>query len=565
MGTRGTRAGPRRAPRPASFPGAGRLRAGSIRYRSQGRRITDAEWRGRRGSSRARTEPCAPMADGVGDDYKALFYKRLREEGPRAIEVEQVCIAVDDTRPRVLSRRAVHGDRPRDEARRAPSRAPTSSGSQTDTRDTSRRKPRWHRAATRKTRAAAMPRRRGSSWIRVSPCWARCTTSLPRRRRKTMGTRTEALAIAGGQPLLRRADYRNWPVITADDRRLVNEVLDSGIVAGGTAPMSASLEKEWAAYVGSRHCLTTVSGTAALHMALAACGIGPGDEVITSAFTFLASASCALHQNAHPGLRGHRSAHLLHGSRRSSRRQSRSARRRSSPCTSRGCPRTWTRSWPSPKKHKLFVIEDACQAHGAEYKGRKVGTIGDIGTFSLNNIKNLCGGEGGLFVTDDERPAEKGVLIRCFGDEVDEVSHRRIYNASILGYMYRNQELPAALARGPADAPGREQRDTHRQCRIPDAGAREDPRRHPALLPAGVQARVLDVQRALRPEGGRRRRHAAEIPHRRGEGAVQGRPPHRPVADDAGAGAGPLPEQARLRRLSLPVVDQRGQGHPLRL
>jgi len=100
------------------------------------------------------------------------------------------------------------------------------------------------------------------------------------------------------------------------------------------------------------------------------------------------------------------------------------------------------------RKHNLYVIEDACQAHGAVYKGRKVGTIGDIGTFSLNNFKNLCGGEGGLFITDDQSYLEKGTLVRCFGDEIDEVSHRRVYNASILGYMYRNQELPAALARG---------------------------------------------------------------------------------------------------------------------
>jgi dTDP-4-amino-4,6-dideoxygalactose transaminase len=70
-----------------------------------------------------------------------------------------------------------------------------------------------------------------------------------------------------------------------------------------------------------------------------------------------------------------------------------------------------------------------------------------VGTFSLNNFKNLCGGEGGLFTTDNETYLKKGMLIRCFGDEVDEVSHRRLYNASILGYMYRNQELPAALAR----------------------------------------------------------------------------------------------------------------------
>ena len=110
------------------------------------------------------------------------------------------------------------------------------------------------------------------------------------------------LAIDGGAPVLTRRDYRNWPVVGPDERQLVNEVLDTGIFAGGTAPQVAALEKEWAAYVGSKRCLTTCSGTAALHMALAATGVGPGDEVITSAFTFLASASCALHQNAIPEL-----------------------------------------------------------------------------------------------------------------------------------------------------------------------------------------------------------------------------------------------------------------------
>jgi len=99
------------------------------------------------------------------------------------------------------------------------------------------------------------------------------------------------------------------------------------------------------------------------------------------------------------------------------------------------------------KKYDLFVVEDACQAHGAKYKGKMVGTMGNVGTWSLNNFKNLCGGEGGLFTTDDEAILNKGALVRCFGDEVDEVSRRRVYNASILGYMYRNQELPAALAR----------------------------------------------------------------------------------------------------------------------
>ncbi len=257
---------------------------------------------------------------------------------------------------------------------------------------------------------------------------------------------SEKLAISGGTPVLQRSDYKDWPIITDDDRRLVNEVLDSGILAGGTAPQVTALEEEWAEYTGAQYCLTTTSGTAALHMALAAVDVGPGDEVITSAFTFLASASCALHQNAIPvfvdiDLRTYnmdpdkleaaindRTKVII-------------------PVHIQGLPADMDPIMKIAQKHNLFVIEDACQAHGATYKGKQAGTIGHIGTFSLNNFKNLPGGEGGLFITDDETLLKKGMLIRCFGDEIDEVSHRRIYNASILGYMYRNQELPAALAR----------------------------------------------------------------------------------------------------------------------
>jgi perosamine synthetase len=261
-----------------------------------------------------------------------------------------------------------------------------------------------------------------------------------------MSTSSQMLAIAGGQPVLQRSDYGNWPVITDDDRRFVNQVLDSGVVAGGTAPQVAALEKEWAAYVGTRYCLATVSGTSALHMALAAAGVGPGDEVITSAFTFLASASCALHQNAIPVFVDiDPRTYCMDPAKLEAAITERT--KVIIPVHIQGLPADMDPILEIARKHKLFVIEDACQAHGAEYKGRKVGSIGQIGTFSLNNTKNLCGGEGGLFNTDDETWLKKGTLVRCFGDEVDEVSHRRIYNASILGYMYRNQELPAALAR----------------------------------------------------------------------------------------------------------------------
>lgn len=257
----------------------------------------------------------------------------------------------------------------------------------------------------------------------------------------------EKLAIDGGTAVLTREDYGNWPVITDDDHKYINEVLDSGIVAGGTAPQVAALEKEWAEYVGANHCLTTCSGTAALHMALAAAGVGPGDEVITAAFTFLASASCALHQNAIPVFVDiDPKTYCMDATKLEAAITERT--KVIIPVHIQGLPADMDAIMPIAKKHNLFVIEDACQAHGAEYKGKKVGTIGKIGTFSLNNFKNLCGGEGGLFVTDDEDLKNKGALIRCFGDEIDEESQRRKYNASILGYMYRNQELPAALTRG---------------------------------------------------------------------------------------------------------------------
>ena len=256
----------------------------------------------------------------------------------------------------------------------------------------------------------------------------------------------EKIAIAGGTPLLHRSDYKNWPIITEDDRRLINEVLDSGILAGGTAPQVSALEQEWARYVGTRHCLTTTSGTAALHMALAAVGVGPGDEVITSAFTFLASASCALHQNAIPVFVDiDPRTYNMDPAKLEAAITERT--RAIIPVHIQGLPADMEPILKTARKYNLSVIEDACQAHGAIYRGKKVGSIGDVGTFSLNNFKNLCGGEGGLFTTDNETYLKKGMLIRCFGDEVDEVSHRRTYNASILGYMYRNQELPAALAR----------------------------------------------------------------------------------------------------------------------
>jgi perosamine synthetase len=183
----------------------------------------------------------------------------------------------------------------------------------------------------------------------------------------------EKLAIDGGKPVLTRKDYKNWPIIGADERRLVNEVLDKGIVAGGTAPQVKALEKEWAAYTGSKYCLTTCSGTAALHMALAAVGVGPGDEVITSAFTFLASASCAIHQNAIPVFVDiDPRTYCMDPARLEAAITPRT--KAIIPVHIQGCPADLDPILAIAKKHSLAVIEDACQAHGAVYKSARWAT-----------------------------------------------------------------------------------------------------------------------------------------------------------------------------------------------
>jgi len=258
---------------------------------------------------------------------------------------------------------------------------------------------------------------------------------------------SERLAISGGKPVLKRDDYKNWPVITDDDRKYVNEVLDRGILAGATGPQVVALEKEWAEFMGSRYCLATGSGTAALHMALAAVDVGPGDEVIVPAYTFLATASCVLHQMAIPVFVDvEPKTFTIDTSKIEAAVNERT--KAVIPVHIQGCPADMDAILKIADKYNLVVIEDACQAHGSMYKGKMCGSMGVAGAFSLNNLKNLCGGEGGLLVTDDKDLLRKADLVRYFGDEADEKTLRQRYNASILGYMYRNQELPAALARG---------------------------------------------------------------------------------------------------------------------
>jgi len=254
------------------------------------------------------------------------------------------------------------------------------------------------------------------------------------------------LAIDGGIPVVDPGMIKPWPVLDSRDRQAVMRVLDGDYICGAEAPEVTGLEREWSEYIGRKYCLTTSSGTASLHMALAALNIGPGDEVIVPAYTFLATASCVLHAQAIPI--------FVDIDRRTYTIDPGKIEEKIGPQTKaiipvhlHGLSADMDPILATAKRHNLHVVEDACQAHGAEYRGKKVGNFGELAAFSLNSSKNLCGGEGGLLVTDDDTFYTRAKMLRMFGDEIDDESKLRKYNASILGYMYRNQELPAALAR----------------------------------------------------------------------------------------------------------------------
>jgi len=257
-----------------------------------------------------------------------------------------------------------------------------------------------------------------------------------------------ALAMAGGPPLVEETHHRRWPEITREDRRAIERVLDSGELWGPNAPEVTALEEEWAEYVGSRFCLMTNSGTAALHCGLAAAGVGPGGEVIVPAFSFVATGMAVFHQGAVPVFcdidpRTHtidpRRIGPLIGPR----------TRAIVPVHAHGLPADMDEIRAIARRHRLAVVEDAAQAHGATYRGRTTGALGDSGAFSLNGSKPLSAGEGGLLVTDDEDAIGIARRLAIFGEDAPPTppGRYRAYRSHTVGWNYRSHELTAALAR----------------------------------------------------------------------------------------------------------------------
>ncbi|RKY77232.1 DegT/DnrJ/EryC1/StrS family aminotransferase [candidate division KSB1 bacterium] len=254
------------------------------------------------------------------------------------------------------------------------------------------------------------------------------------------------LAIKGGERVVPAGMIKKWPWITEEDKKAILEALDRGILWGVNAPNVKALEEGWAEYVGTKYCLTANSGTAALHMAVAAVGIEPGDEVITSAYTFLASASCILHQLGIPVFVDIDPDTLNIDPRKIEERITEKTRA-IIPVHLHGLPADMDPINELAKKHNLAVIEDTSQSQGAVYKGKKVGSLSDIGAGSIQCTKVFAsGGEGGLFTTNSAEYIEKAKLVRLFGEEEIEPGRPREYNALTMGWNYRMSELIAAFA-----------------------------------------------------------------------------------------------------------------------
>ncbi len=253
----------------------------------------------------------------------------------------------------------------------------------------------------------------------------------------------EKLAVLGGPRAVPEGfAFHTWPAVDEDDEKLVLASLRQGNHC--TGPHVEMLSKEFAEWNGNTFCVPTNAGTAALHMCVAGCGVKAGDEVITPALSWTSSATCVIHHNAIPIFvdvdwdtmtldpekieaavtERTRAILVVHY------------------C---GIACDMGAILEVARRHGLKVIEDACQAPGALSDGRKVGTIGDCGAFSLNQNKNLCGGEGGFFVSNDEEIFNRGKLLMAFGD-MRPAGSGRDYHAYGLGWMYRTSDLPAAFA-----------------------------------------------------------------------------------------------------------------------
>ena len=227
------------------------------------------------------------------------------------------------------------------------------------------------------------------------------------------------------------------PCLGVEEKEAVSKVIDSGMIAHGT--VVEEFNREFSAYMGVRHGIATSNGTTALEVALRALGIGPGDKVLTTPYSFIASTNSIIYTGAtpvfadidpetfniaadkvedklkkNPDIRALQIVHLF------------------------GQPCDMDAIMTLVKKYNLLLVEDCAQAHNAAFGNKKVGTFGNAAAFSFYPTKNMTTGEGGMVITNDDKVAERCSLLVSHGMKV------RYYH-DIIGYNYRMTNVAAAI------------------------------------------------------------------------------------------------------------------------
>lgn len=260
------------------------------------------------------------------------------------------------------------------------------------------------------------------------------------------------LAINGGSKI-RERPFPKHPIITDEEKTAVMDVLDSGNLSTFVASPGENFlggikikefENNFANFIGTKFAIAFNSASSALHAAVASVGVRPGEEVIVPPYTFTSTATSALMNNSIPVFADVKSDTYCIDSEKISNVTSKLTKA-IIPVHLFGHPCDMDEIKDFANSNGLKVIEDCAQAPGAEYKGKKVGTMGDCGIFSFQETKNMMTGEGGMLVTDNEEIAKIARMVRNHGEVLLPSDKSRSYKSEILGWGYRMTEMEAAL------------------------------------------------------------------------------------------------------------------------
>jgi dTDP-4-amino-4,6-dideoxygalactose transaminase len=260
------------------------------------------------------------------------------------------------------------------------------------------------------------------------------------------------LAINGGKKVWDKG-FPMWPQFNKKTDKRVLDILHSGKVNYWTGPVGMQFEKAWAKWLGVKNAVSVSNGTAALHVALTALGVGSGDEVICTSYSFIASSFCALQAGALPIFVDVGTDHLL------------DPKKIEAAITKRtkaivvvhlyGMVADMDPIMKIAKKHKLYVIEDCAQCFGGVYKGKKAGTIGTVGCFSFCQSKHFTtGGEGGMVCCNDDDLAWEIRSVRDHGYDVKaklnllQMEGKQLYIHRRVGYNFRMTEIQSVIGLG---------------------------------------------------------------------------------------------------------------------